>query len=328
MKIALLHRYPPDRIRETNAAFPFLEAKGIHILTFKKFNRLNKWSSFFKSALWIFYAPFLVIGRGYETIYLDDSFPFYGALVKLASPKSKIVMRLGDLHLMYHTSGFLYKFLHFFELIAWAAADEILAISEAMADYVYSETGRRPKVVLDPVDPKDFPIEAGLKPRPSVMFHGLLTKNKGVDILLEAAEVMPHVRFNIVGGGPDMKRLMGLAPSNVHFQGWVPFRSIHRHINLCSIGVALRSNNPGNEYVVTSPFLQYGIMGKPCLVTRRKVFGDYPWQFWPNDVTELVEKLEILLREPWKEGAKLRAFVLKNHSAEKIAEEIWSYLSS
>ena len=338
--IALLHRYPEDQIKPTNAAFPYLVeprfqgppnfapgtvhyyGKFVDVLTFKKFDRLSNWKKFFKSIVWIFYAPFLVMGKGYDVIYCDDSYPFYGALVKAVSPRSKVVLRIGDLHLMYYYSGVVYKILHFLERIAWLMADEIIVISEVMADYFESEIGRRPKVVLDPVDPKDF-TQGSFYNSAEVMFHGVLTKNKNVDILLEAARKMPEIDFTIIGDGPDFNRLKSLAPTNVFFYGWAPFKDIHHHIGSCAIGVALRSNNPGNEYVVTSPFLQYGVMGKPCLVTRRRVFGDYEWQF--SDVDELVQKIQILLDRPG-EGKKLREYIIKNHHAEKIAEEIWQIL--
>ena len=99
-KIALLHRYPSDRIKETNAAFPYLKEKGIDVLTFKTFDRTGKWGKFFKSLAWIFYAPMLVFGKEYDAIYCDDSYPFYPALVKIVSPESRGIIRLGDLHLM------------------------------------------------------------------------------------------------------------------------------------------------------------------------------------------------------------------------------------
>lgn len=320
-KIALLHRYPHDQIKETNAAFPYLRDKGIDVLTFKRFDRRGSFRKFWKSVAWIFYAPFLVMGKNYDVIYCDDSYPFYPALVKLASHRSRVVIRLGDLHLMYYFSGWAYKFLHFFEKAGWDLADKILVISEAMADYLRKE-GYHSEVVLDPVDPKDFPYE-GLYNSGGVMFHGVLTKNKNVDILLEAAKLLPQTNFTIIGDGPDFKRLSSIAPANVYLQGWVPFKHIHYYIAWCSIGVALRSENPGNDYVVTSPFLQYGILGKPCLVTRRKVFGDYEWQF--STAEELAEKIKILLERP-AEGIKLRRYILDNHAARKIGDQIWSKL--
>lgn len=158
----------------------------------------------------------------------------------------------------------------------------------------------------------------------TVMFHGVLTKNKNVDIMLNAARFLPHVTFRIIGDGPDRERLEKLAPKNVHFWGWSPFEDMPDLIKTCTIGVALRSDNPGNQYVVTSPFLQYGVMGKPCLVTRRRVFGNYEWQF--SSVMEMVKKIKILLERPL-EGAKLREYVIKNHNAEKIAKEIWAILT-
>lgn len=323
-KIALLHRHPASMIKETNAAFPYLKEKGIDVLTFKTFPRTSKWKKFFKSILWIFYAPFLVIGKGYDVIYCDDSYPFYPILIRLFSPKSRIVLRLGDLHLMYYTSGIMYKILHLIEIIGWKLSDEIICISQAMNDYVGKECGKDVWTVLDPVDPSDFPIRK--TNHGTVMFHGVITKNKNIDVLLKAAEKLPKINFIILGTGPDKERLEKIAPHNVFFKGWIPFKNVYKYISTCAIGVALRSDNPGNEYVVTSPFLQYGIMAKPCLVTRRKVFGDYEWQFLGAD--EMVEKLEKLFMRPTEEGEKLREYILENHDAKKISEEIWTILSA
>lgn len=330
MRIGILHRYPIGEIKSTNASIHYLidliEKNGhtVDVLTFKRFNRINSNWKFLKGLIWIFYAPFLVINKKYDILYLDDSFPFYPALVKLASPKSKVILRIGDFHLMYYYAGLVYKFLHFFEKIAWKMADRIVAISWDMAHHITFEIQRPVDVALDPVDPKDFPEVIG-KHHGTIMFHGTLTKNKNVDIFLEAAKLLPHLNFVIIGDGPDRRRLEKIAPHNVFFKGWVPFKNISRYISTCAIGVALRSDNVGNDYVVTSPFLQYGILGKPCLVTRRKVFGNYEWQF--SDVSEMVEKIKILLNKP-NEGEKLRQYVIKNHDAKKIGDQIWNLLSA
>jgi len=325
-KIALLHRYPANQIKETNAAFPYLKGKGIDVLTFRKFDKLNHRKKFWKSIAWIFYAPLLVLGKGYDVIYCDDSYPFYPALVKLASPKSKVVLRIGDFHLMYYYSGLVYRILHFFEKITWKIADEILAISEEMRCRIEYEIGKKVMTVLDPVEERDFLSANTLKTKEKiVMFHGLLNRNKNIDVLLAAARRMPEISFWIVGDGPDCARLKNIAPKNVSFKGWQPYSHMYSFINNCDIGIALRSDNPGNDFVVTSPFLQYGVMGKPCLVTRRRVFGAYEWQF--SNVDQLIEKIKIIFQKPG-EGEKLRRYILKHHRAEDVAEKIWSLLLS
>src|SRR3990167_1732212 len=161
MLTAILHRYPLEQIKQTNAAIDYLVAKSkADVFTFKSFDRASKWRKFFKSLVWIFYAPLLVLGRGYDVIYCDDSYFFYSGLVKLVLPRSKGFFCLGDLHLLYYYSGWVYELLHFFEEIGWTVADKIIVISHAMAETLRKE-GYPCEVVRDPVDPKDFPwVEA------------------------------------------------------------------------------------------------------------------------------------------------------------------------
>jgi len=331
VKIAILHRYPKDQIKQTNAAFPYLASEGVDVLTYRAFTRLNDKVKFLKSVFWVIYAPFLVIthvcadyGKKYDVIYCDDSFPFYAGLVKLVCPRSKVVKRMGDFHLMYYTSGLLYEFLHFFEKIEWRMLDMIIAISGVMAEKIHEEIGRAVEVVPDPVDLNDFPYFDVPHERPRIMFHGLLTRNKNVDVFLEAARMLLHYDFWIVGDGPDRERLESIAPTNVWFLGWKPFKDMYAYIGSCDIGVALRGNNPGNEYVVTSPYLQYSIKGKPCLVTRRKVFGNYEWQF--SSGAELAGKIVELLKWKENEGQANRMIILEKHDARKVASQIWCLL--
>uniref|UniRef100_A0A6M3KTK0 Putative glycosyltransferase n=1 Tax=viral metagenome TaxID=1070528 RepID=A0A6M3KTK0_9ZZZZ len=228
---------------------------------------------------------------------------------------------------MYYYSGWVYKILHFIEKIEWRMVDKIIAISKSMAEYVEKESGRKVKITLDPIDPKDFKVEPFKHRGGIVMFHGLLTKNKGIDMILEAAKIMEGINFIIIGDGPDYKRLVTLAPKNVFMPGWIAFDQIKYHLQLADVGIAIRSKNPGNEYVVTSPFLQYCILGKPCVVSKRKVFDDinYPYQF--SNVDELVKQLRYCLDNK-EVGSKWQKYVLENHNAEKIAEEIWKILNS
>lgn len=321
--ICILHRYPKDEIKATNAAFPYLLKKSVVVRTYKRFNRLNPITKLLKSLMWIFYAPMLVIGRNYKVIYCDDSFPFYPLLVKLVSPKSKVVIRLGDLHLMYYCSGIVYELLHLLERLTWNSVDKILAISTTMQEYLEKETTTQVETILDPVDLSFFKPTGIQHVGKRVMWHGLITKNKCLDVVLEAAKQLPAIEFWIVGDGPDRKRLQAKATDNVFFTGWRKFELIPLYIDMCDIGLATRGKNPGNEFVVTSNFLQYGALAKPCIVSSRKVFDDieYPYQF--RNARELVSLIRYLLEA--KEDCK--NYIYLNHNAKEIASQIWSALS-
>src|SRR3990167_3121575 len=76
-----------------------------------------------------------------------------------------------------------------------------------------------------------------------------------VAIIIYSGNSQTRFKFNKYLAAHDLKflnRLQKIAPRNVFFDGWTPFKDIWLKIASCSVGVALRSDNPGNEYVVTS----------------------------------------------------------------------------
>jgi glycosyltransferase involved in cell wall biosynthesis len=322
-KIALLHRYPAGDIPRTNAAFKYFPKK-LDVKTFKHFPHAK--GKLFKSILWIFYAPLLVCFRGYHVIYCDDSFPIYPLTVKLFCPKVKVVLRLGDIHLLYYCSGFLYKILHKIEVATWNIADSILCVSDTMRDYVAAKCKDPTKVhtVLDPVDLDNFTMDRKPTKIPTVMSHGVLSANKGYEKLILAAAMLPKVNFVIIGEGEALPQLKRTAGENVEFRGWVPHEQIKSHLATAWVGVAMRTDNPGNQMVVTSPWLQYNALGVPCVASRRLVFEDlkYPYQF--TEVDELVALIKKLIEHPdsWKKWVRTK------HNARKVAEKIWIHLSA
>lgn len=58
--------------------------------------------------------------------------------------------------------------------------------------------------------------------RAGILFVGRLSPEKGLDTLLAAARLLPHIAFTVVGSGPDEARLRGAAPLNVFFTGALP----------------------------------------------------------------------------------------------------------
>lgn len=52
-----------------------------------------------------------------------------------------------------------------------------------------------------------------------VAFAGRVSAEKGVDVLLAAAALMPQLTFKIAGDGPALEAMMSQAPANVEFMG-------------------------------------------------------------------------------------------------------------
>lgn len=110
------------------------------------------------------------------------------------------------------------------------------------------------------------------KKEPFVLFVGRLSKQKGLDYLIESANRLKDIRFLIVGDGPERKNLEKKSPPNVEFLGFIK-RSDKKLVNLYSkalvfclpsIGeglplVLLESMSSGCAIVSTIPFDYYGI---------------------------------------------------------------------
>jgi len=58
--------------------------------------------------------------------------------------------------------------------------------------------------------------------RASILFVGRLSREKGVDTLVDAARLLPHIAFTVIGSGPDEERLRAAAPGNMTFAGALP----------------------------------------------------------------------------------------------------------
>lgn len=66
--------------------------------------------------------------------------------------------------------------------------------------------------------------------RKGALFVGRLSPEKGADTLIRAWHKLRNIPLTIVGGGPEQKKLMGMAPANVHFAGQQPREEVVRQM--------------------------------------------------------------------------------------------------
>ena len=59
-----------------------------------------------------------------------------------------------------------------------------------------------------------------------VGFVGRVSAEKGIECLLDSAARLPTIEVSIAGDGPEMPALLGMAPNNVSFVGWLQGQQI------------------------------------------------------------------------------------------------------
>jgi glycosyltransferase involved in cell wall biosynthesis len=338
----------------------YLSYKGINNkpnnIIFESINlKLNRGSSLdkiIKSLLWLILSPiksfFLVRKYNIDFIYCDDSLPYYPYLIKLIiqRKKCKVVMRLGDLQTGYifANQGFFhriaFKLFHSLEVYVWNNIDGIIPISYPMKNYLLlNKIKNNMPVVKESINMLDFCKKKsnvlhkfGINENDIVvMFHGALEKAKGVDVLVNAASIMEqthnNLKFVIVGNGTEYGRIktkvLNMGLSNVILTGWVNFKEMPEYINSSDIGIALRSDNMGNNFVVTTALMQYLACEKPLIVpeleaTKEIINDSKNGVFYtPGSPESLVSNIEKIIsyKHKWKEMGRLgRETVQENFS--------------
>lgn len=314
-KLAILHRYPPAQVVGTNASFvEFLKAlsergyttfyltykgKGekpvIKNLTYVElpfyFNRGNNFDKILKTYLWILLAPFYVLylqnKYNLDIVYCDDSVPYYGFLAKLLSPKSKVVIRLGDLQTGYSLADKhknLFKLALSVEVFMWNKLDGLIAISDPFRKFIVNQgvNKKKVKVVEESINLDDTDGYKKILNRKNfvISFHGSLVKCKGTEVLLRAfrnfSKTYENSKLIIAGSGGEDQFLKKLASDlnikNVEFVGWFNHEKLKEIFGGVDVSVVMRSPNMANNFVVTTCLLESWKFKKPVIAPNLESF--------------------------------------------------------
>lgn len=198
---------------------------------------------------------------------------------------------------------------------------ELVAVSEAAAEYVRTIDKRKPHIIPNGINLDKYILESPKKPNKNktILYVGRLERRKGVKYLLKAFMALskhdPKVQLVIAGDGPDRQKLELFASdnniSNVTFKGYI---SDEEKLDLLA-----------KADVFCSPALfgeSFGIvlleaMARGCVI----VAGDNPGYrsvlkdrgklslVNPKDTVEFARRLEVMLndeslRELWLEWSK------------------------
>jgi len=182
----------------------------------------------------------------------------------------------------------------------------ITAVSKETCDY-YSKNGFDVLHVPNAINLDDFPKKAIKKFEKQIIFAGRLSKEKGIDVLLDTAKrLSPEYNLLILGTGPEEEKIRNISNSkaNVHYLG---YQSKQNTISLIR----------GSDLLI-QPSIMEGIsstlleaMGCETCIIASNVGGNQELiennktgvLVEPNNVGELVDKISYLLIENEKRSA-------------------------
>jgi len=109
-----------------------------------------------------------------------------------------------------------------YENSALRSADVVTVVSKEAYDY-YSKKGFDVVQIPNAVDPTLFPKKATKRFENQIIYAGRLSKEKGIDILLQTAKILPS-KYNLIilGDGPEENNVRDMAnlKTNVHYLGY------------------------------------------------------------------------------------------------------------
>ena len=135
-----------------------------------------------------------------------------------------------------------------------------------------------------------------------VLFAGRLSREKGLDVLMQAASRLSNVPFRLAGSGPEEEMLRRIAPANVEFLGRRTADEMHSLYQRARMLVLPSTCFEVCPLVVTEamshglPVVASNIGGIPELVDR----GETGMLFTPGDVSELTRSIQQLWDSPVK----------------------------
>lgn len=234
--------------------------------------------------------------------------------------------------------GLLYQLQLLVEKLSYATAHHVIATNQTYRAVAMTRGGKAAEdvtIVRSGPDPAMFaPVERDDRYRCGrrhlLGYLGVMGDQEGIDILLEALQILVHergrdVQLMLIGGGPAVERLrelgrrLGLA-GHVEFTGRVSDEELIARLSSADVCVNPDPKNGFNELCTMNKIIEYMALARPVvqfdLLEGRHSAGSAALYAEPNDPGSLASEIEALLDEPE------RAAVLGRLGRERVVKEL------
>ena len=151
--------------------------------------------------------------------------------------------------------------------------------------------------------PRAHPDVAG--PVMRLVYHGTITPMYGLEVAIRGASLARErgtpCHLTIIGAGPDLPRLRGLAaglpdPDVVTFENPVPVSRVAARLRFFHAGVVPTRLDGMTRFSLSAKLLEYVWLGIPALAARLPSYADYfppeaLWFWTPDSVDDLARAI-------------------------------------
>jgi glycosyltransferase involved in cell wall biosynthesis len=266
----------------------------------------------------------VLFGRGFDVVHAcnpPDTMFLIGGFYKLFG--KKFVFDHHDINpelyeAKFGKRGFGRRVLVALERMTFRTADMVISTNESYRSIATGRGGKRPDEVFVVRSGPDLTRIRQVPPNPAlkrgrrylVGYVGVMGKQEGIDLLLQAVQLIVHhlgrtdIHFGLVGGGTelpamrDLARALGVA-DYVTFTGRAPDADLLEMLNTADICVNPDRANEMNDRSTMNKIMEYMALAKPIvqfdLTEGRVSAGEASWYARPNDVADLAQKMVALL---------------------------------
>jgi glycosyltransferase involved in cell wall biosynthesis len=217
----------------------------------------------------------------------------------------------------------------------------VITLSDGLAQQ-YAKGLR--KLVFPGIASNDIPEQllpelpsASLSAAPEVVYAGTISASYGVRRLVEAARLLPRIRFSFFGSGDLVAEITSAQLPNVTLHGFVPPEDLPVRLKGASLLVNCRSS--GDQVAAMSfpsKLIEYALTGVPVLTTPlpsipvnlRDAFIYVSEETGEGFAKAIKETLSASRADLQSQGRKARALILESYSDKAIGAEIFDFIKS
>lgn len=208
-----------------------------------------------------------------------------------------------------------------FERDALSWADAITAVSKSAVEY-YKKLGFDVHHIPNAIDLEQIPDVRQRLYLKQIIFVGRLSKEKGIDVLIEAFNMMNNdAHLLIVGDGPEKKNLANQAKnSNIHFLGYVEHKKVLEYMRGSDVLIQPSRKEGLSTTLLEAmycklPIIATNVGGNPELIDDKKT----GLLIETEDPKQIVDSIEKIFNDK-----KLKSELIENAYQNIITKYSWN----